>query len=69
MNALARKLDTPAAASVFRREHLRDALGNAALEALHPESADLADLEKVIDGALTGSQYLDRIKARYAVSA
>lgn len=69
MNALAAKLDTPLSAPGFRREHLRDALGNAALEGLHPEAADLADLEKVIDGGLSGSQYLDRIKARYAVSA
>ena len=69
MSALATKLDSPPSASVFRHEHLRDALGNAALEGLQPQSVDLADLEKVIDGALTGSQYLDRIKARYVVSA
>ena len=69
MKALARKLDTTPSATAFSREYLRDALGNAALEGLRPESADLADLEKVIDGDLSGSQYLDRIKARYVVPA
>ena len=69
MKALARKLESPTSAAGFTREHLRDALGNAALEGLHPDSADLADLEKVIAGDLIGSQYLDRIKARYVVPA
>lgn len=69
MKPIARKLESTTSASGFTREHLRVALGNAALEGLHPEAADLADLEKVIARDLDGSQYLDRIKARYVVPA
>lgn len=67
MNALSRKLDTAPSASVFRPEHLRDALGNAALEDIRPRPQALADLNAVIGGNLTPDQYRQRVKTRYGL--
>ena len=52
-----------------RRNHLRDALGNAALEGIKPRPPAMADLEKVISGSLSTEQYRQRVKARYGVQA
>lgn len=67
MKALARKLDPHPSASVFRREHLRDALGNAALEGIKPRPQALADLKAVVGGNLTADQYRQRVKTRYGL--
>jgi hypothetical protein len=40
-----------------RRNHLRDALGNAALEGIKPQPQAMADLQKVIGGTLSTEQY------------
>jgi Antitoxin VbhA len=69
MKALTRKAEIPSPTLAFSRECLRNALGNSALEGLRPDPVDLSDLERVMDGELSGSEYLDRIKARYAVPA
>lgn len=50
-----------------RREHLRDALGNAALEGITPGPQAMADLKAVADGTLTANQCRLRVKARYGV--
>ena len=50
-----------------RRNHLRDALGNAALEGIKPRPQAMADLEKVVGGSLSTEQYRQRVKARYGV--
>lgn len=49
----------------FEQRHLDRALGNAALEGLHPSPETLADLQKVVAGELTGEEYLQRLKARH----
>ncbi len=67
MKALARKLDTIPSAPAFSREHLRDALGNAALEGIKPRAQALADLKAVVRGNLTTEQYRQRVKTRYGV--
>lgn len=51
----------------LRRKHLRDALGNAALEGIKPRPQALADLKAVADGTLTTEQYRQRVKARYGI--
>jgi mannitol-specific phosphotransferase system IIBC component len=48
-------------------KHLRDAVGNAALEGIKPRPQALADLKAVVDGTLTADQYRQRVKARYGV--
>ena len=60
---------TPSAPGGVTHECLRDALGNAALEGQTPQPEDLADLEEVIAGRMSGEDYLARIKARYVVPA
>ncbi len=68
MKIVAAKPLSHAPAPPFNGEDLRDALGNNALEGLHPAAEDLADLEKVMTGELSGADYLERIRKRYAVS-
>ena len=50
-----------------RREHLRDALGNAALEGIIPDHQAMADLNAVVDEAMTADEYRMRVKAKYGV--
>ena len=50
-----------------RRKHLRDALGNAALEGIKPRPQAMADLREVVGGTLSAEQYRQRVKARYGV--
>lgn len=50
-----------------RRKHLRDALGNAALEGIKPQPQAMADLQEVVGGTLSPEQYRQRVKARYGV--
>ena len=68
MKVLKNKPVSPTSALPFTWEHLRDALGNNALEGLHPSPADLEDLEKVAVGELSGPACLNRIRNRYGVS-
>ena len=50
-----------------RREHLRDALGNAALEGIKPRPEAMVDLREVVGGTLSTEQYRQRVKARYEI--
>ncbi len=50
-----------------RRKHLRDALGNAALEGIKPSPQAMADLQEVVRGTLTKEQCRQRVKARYGI--
>ncbi len=50
-----------------RRKHLRDALGNAALEGIAPRPQAVANLREVVAGTLSTEQYRQRVKARYGV--
>lgn len=68
MKSLEEKVPSKIAVTPFTQEHLRDALGNNALEGLHPTPEDMADLERIVSGELSGADYLDRIRKRYGVS-
>ncbi len=50
-----------------RRKHLRDALGNAALEGIKPRAQAMEDLQEVVGGTLSTEQYRQRVKARYGL--
>ncbi len=65
MNARSRSLSI--VRSTDRSKHLRDALGNAALEGIKPRAQAMADLQEVVGGTLTAEQYRQRVKARYGV--
>ena len=67
MKAGARPISVSAEGKASRRVHLRDALGNAALEGIAPRPHALADLKAVVDGTMTADQYRQRVKARYGV--
>jgi Antitoxin VbhA len=68
MKAALETVKTVKCEPAFRREHLEEALANAALEGLHPTPEALADLEKVADGLLTTEEYFKQLNARYGVS-
>lgn len=55
------------AGTTDRRKHLRDALGNAALEGIKPRPQAMADLHEVVGGTLSTEQYRQRVKARYGI--
>ncbi len=65
MKAGARSISTDG--TTDRRRHLRDALGNAALEGIKPRPQAMADLQKVVGGILSPEQYRQRVKARYGI--
>jgi hypothetical protein len=67
MKAGARPISVSAEVKAARRKHLRDALGNAALEGIEPRPQALAEMKAVVDGTLTADQYRQRVKARYGV--
>ena len=67
MKARARSTSASTVGPAVRRKHLRDALGNAALEGIKPRPQALADLKAVAGGTLTTEQYRQRVKARYGV--
>lgn len=50
-----------------RRKHLRDALGNAALERIKPRPEAMVDLQEVVAGTLSTEQFRQRVKARYGI--
>ncbi len=50
-----------------RREPMREALGNAALEGIKPRPEAMADLREVVAGTLSTEQFRQRVKARYGV--
>lgn len=51
----------------IKPSHLRDALGNAALEGIELRPQAVEDLEAVVAGTLTADQYRQRVKAQYGV--
>ena len=53
--------------TVARSKHLRDALGNAALEGIKPSPQAMADLQEVVRGTLTKEQCRQRVKAKYGI--
>ncbi|WP_367873577.1 antitoxin VbhA family protein [Luteolibacter sp. Populi] len=67
MKDRARSISVSTVGPAARHKHLRDALGNAALEGIKPGPQALADLKAVADGTLTPEQYRQRVKARYGV--
>lgn len=58
-------MENPPKKPEITREGLRQALGNAALEGLYPDTETLADLEAMTLGKLTSDDYRERLKARY----
>jgi hypothetical protein len=67
MKPRARTLRVSAPDPATRRDHLRNALGNAALEGIKPPPQAIADLQAVAGGTLTAEQYRQRVKARYGI--
>ena len=67
MKARSRSISASTVGFAARRKHLRDALGNAALEGIKPRPQALADLNAVAEGTLTPEEYRQRVKARYGV--
>lgn len=67
MKARTRATSVSTDGEAVRRKHLRDALGNAALEGIEPRPQAMADLKAVIGGTLTADQYRQRVKARYGI--
>ncbi|MES2658800.1 MAG: antitoxin VbhA family protein [Verrucomicrobiota bacterium] len=67
MKALATKPDSAVRLPVFTTDHMRDALGNAALENIELGADALADLGEVVEGRLTPEEYRERVKARHGI--
>jgi Antitoxin VbhA len=65
MKASARSISTDG--TTDRRKHLRDALGNAALEGIKPRPEAMADLQKMVGGTLSPEECRQRVKARYGI--
>lgn len=68
MKAAAARPDSTSTAPAFTAGHLRDALGNAALENIELCPDALEDLGEVVDGKLTPAEYRERVKARHGIT-
>ena len=50
-----------------RKEHVKNAISNSALEGLKPSPATRADMEEYIQGKITPEEGIKRLKARHAI--
>ncbi len=50
-----------------RKEHVRNAISNSALEGMKPSPATRADMEEYIQGKITPEEGIKRLEARHAI--
>lgn len=52
----------------LKQEHVDHALGQLALEGLHPSKEAIMDLQKVVAGQISGDEYTARVWKRHGIS-